>query len=400
MDIRGFMKAMMASGMVMGAFLASGMEREGLEAGDRALGRTTEFLRLDPVDENHSYAVYRAVDHAGEQPFWLGDFVDKDHLLEHHREVLRTRDHDLDLRTEKLVRVFVHVGEEERLVREETVFTPYPFADREEDRWSMEPATRFIIRDYKRSDESILSRDIASFPHQSRITSSVEDDKMLETRLTVETFAVMDGREKIIWQDKRVMPYSFVEREDNRKAEKKFAIVRDYKRGNGTTLSKDHQVFPYQERCTCAVEEDASLSTKRVIEMFVAWGNPHKILGTEMRSVPYAFTEREDNRKAQKMVVVVRDYKRGNGSSFPRELQTFPYQERCIRTVENDTQHVTERTFQMFVARNPQVVRDTQVRPTPHFSEVEHFLGIPYYRRSDNTTYGLFEEETELIDFR
>jgi hypothetical protein len=450
---------------------------------------TTKFLRLDPVDDDHSCAVYRILAHVGEQSFYLDDFVDAEHPLEHCREILQTKNHDSDLRTEALVRVFVLVGEEEHLVREETVFTAYPFADREEDRWNASPPARCIVRDYKRSDGSVLSQDRESFLHQSRIIFSVEDDKTLETRRTVETFVVMGGQEMSLKRDEETVAYAFSEREDHRAAEKRFVIVRDYRRGDGTILARDYQEFPYQERCASTVEEDASLATqqtietfvtwgdpykvlktevrsvpyvftdredhrdtekkfaivrdykrsdgtilskdyqvfpyqercvktteddqglvtRRVIETFVAWGTPHKVLKTETRPTPYAFTEREDNRKAQKVVVVVRDYKRGDGSAFARDSGSFPYQERCVRTVDDDNRLTTERTFEMFVTRNPQVVRDTQVRLTPYpftdaLNECDRWTDTDVYhqqwltrtyRRSNNTTLSRVSLQSE-----
>jgi hypothetical protein len=97
---------------------------------------------------------------------------------------------------------------------------------------------------------------------------------------------------------------------------------------------------------------------------------PASVIGTEKQStkfrpqlgeklnnaVAYLFTDREDNRKAQRKFALVRDYKRSNGSILSKDFQSFPYQERCVKTENKDAQKLTERIFEMFVSLNPAVV--------------------------------------------
>jgi hypothetical protein len=354
------------------------------------------FVRLEPADkEGYAYAVYDLEAWFVQElpPFYLCDVLDKEHPLLHQREVLSQTENDQELRAEYLQRVFVLVGEDQHDLRKETVFTPYSFTEREEDRW--DKACRFLVRDYKRGDGSIFSQDEASFPHQTRILSFRDDDGALSVRKQRETFAIVVDQHRSIKTEEVVELYPFTEREDNRAAQRLFAVVRDYKRSNGSILSKDYQTFPYQERCAQTVEDDNALVTKRTIETFVAWGTPQKVLMTEVRPTPYTFTEREDNRAAQRTVVLVRDYRRGNGSTFARDIQTFPYRERCAQTVEDDNALVTRRTFEFYVDRNPHIARDTQVRPTPYtFTEREDnraaqrtVVLVRDYRRGNGSTF-------------
>jgi hypothetical protein len=285
--------------LLSGSLVASAMGSEFairiLPAGEASIERggsipaycAAIFVRLEPADvEGHSYAVYDLEAWMVQElpPFYLDDFIDKEHLLSHQREVLSCAENDRGLRTEYLQRVFVLVGEDQHDLRKETVFTSYSFTDREEDR----------------------------------------------------------------------------------RSQRLFAVVRDYKRSNGSILSKDYQMFPYQERCVKTIDEDGSLSTKRTIETFVTWGTPQKVLMTEIRSVLYPFSEREDNRAAQRLLAVVRDYKRSNGSILSKDYQTFPYRERCAQTIEDDNALLTKRTFEFYVDRNPHIVRGKQVRETPY----------------------------------
>ncbi|MDR0662248.1 MAG: hypothetical protein LBF76_02590 [Holosporales bacterium] len=336
---------------------------------------TKTFVRLEPADpadiEEHTYAVYNLEAQLiqGLPPFHLDNFIDKEHPLPHQREVLSRTENDQELRTEYLQRVFVLVGEDQYDLRKETVFASYSFTEREEDRWNA--AHRFMVREYKRGDGSIFLQDIASFPHQTRILSFRDDDKSLSTLKQRETFAIIAGQHRSIKTEEVVEPYPFTDLEEDRRSQRLYALVRKYTRSDKSVFSRDTQTFPYQERCVRTIEDDNALATKRTVETFVTWGTPQKVLMTEVRSVLYPFTEREDNRPAQRLLAVVRDYKRSNGSVFPKDYQTFPYQERCVQTIEDDNALVTKRTFETFVTRGPRVIK-TEIRPTPYsFTERE-----------------------------
>jgi hypothetical protein len=80
----------------------------------------------------------------------------------------------------------------------------------------------------------------------------------------------------------------------------------------------------HQTKILSSVENDESLSTKRTVQTFVELDGTERAIGTKETSIPYAFTERQDDRYADAVNDrrwTVRDYVRGNGETFSKDWQ-------------------------------------------------------------------------------
>jgi hypothetical protein len=156
-----------------------------------------------------------------------------------------------------------------------------------------------------------------------------------------------------------------------------------------------------QTRTLPPINDDTLLSTRWQVETFMTQGESEELIQTETVLVPYPYEEREEVRKAQHVLALVRKYERADGSIFSEDFQIFPLQERHIGTVDNDQDHRTERTFEIFPENNPQRVLETVVRSTPYpFTDRSYceeiwvpkmVYGQNYIRRtwtrSDGTTF-------------
>jgi hypothetical protein len=114
------------------------------------------------------------------------------------------------------------------------------------------------------------------------------------------------------------------------------------------------------------INDDTLFFTKWQVETFITRGESEKIIQTETILVPYPYEEREEIRKEQQVFALVRKYERIDGSTFSEDFQVSPLQERYIGTVDNDQNHRTEKTFEIFPENDPQRVLEVVVRSTPY----------------------------------
>ncbi|MDR0662050.1 MAG: hypothetical protein LBF76_01530 [Holosporales bacterium] len=325
-----------------------------------------ELLGLENPDEEHTYPVYKlALQLPGFlQPFLLDRYVDKENPLPHERQILSVTDNDQREGTERCVNVYVWAEGKEHVLRQEVQYEPYPFMDRTEDRW--DEKARFIVRDYTRSDRTKYSKDIDMFPHEEQILSVQDDDDSLSMKQCVETFVLIAGSRLSLKTEERTLPYPFTEREEDRRSQRLYALVRQYTRSNQSIFSRDTQTFPYQERVKTE-DEDGSLSTKRTVETFVTWGTPYKVLMTEVRFVPYPFTDREEWQDEARVLEFWRDCYRSDGSVLKISQEKHLYQTRDIGQIFKDEMLCCETSTETFVtARGRDWVRRIETKEVPY----------------------------------
>ncbi|MDR1267845.1 MAG: hypothetical protein LBJ70_05850 [Holosporales bacterium] len=359
-----------------------------------ALPHTKKFLELEHhYEEECSFPVYDVTFHIGGKNIPGGRVVDKEHPVFHQKLILSTVDDDQELRTEQHVRVFTYFEVTEHCIKEDTLFLPYRFTDREEDRWDV--GRRFVVRDYVRSDRTVLSVDLQSFPHQTRILSAEDDDEALATWKEVETFVTMGECAQSIMVRRTSEDYPFTEREEDRPPDRKLVLVRDYRRGEGG-FSRDCRVFPYQERAMRVWDEDPSLSIKTEIEIFVTLRDIDRVLRSETRSTPYPFTDRQEWRDAHKVLTCLREYRRHDGSILTAVQGMYPYQERILHGADDDNTLARKVTKEIFAqAQDQEWIRGVEVTESPYSSQTRReyrpqqdavFL-VRDYTRSSGTSF-------------
>lgn len=107
-----------------------------------------------------------------------------------------------------------------------------------------------------------------------------------------------------------------------------FKILAETEEFGRLTLSERYvdseHPLAHQTKILVSAEDDASLSTKRTVQTFVDVDGSEKAIKTDDISIPYAFTERQEDRYADAVNDrrwTVRDYVRGNGETFSRDWQ-------------------------------------------------------------------------------
>ncbi|MDR2412426.1 MAG: hypothetical protein LBD66_02355, partial [Holosporales bacterium] len=329
-----------------------------------------ELLGLENPDEERTYPVYKLALYLPGflQPFLLDRYVDKENPLPHEQQILSVTDNDQKVGTERCVNVYVWAEGKEHVLRQEVQYEPYPFADRIEDRW--DEKARFVVRDYTRSDRTKYSKDIERFSHEEKILAVQDDDENLSMKQRVEIFVSILGSRLSLKTEERILPYSFTEREEDRCEQCVFALVRDYKRSDGSHISRDFRVFLYQERCVETWDEDKTRETKKKIETFVMFGEPPRVLKTELQTIPYRFMDRQEWQDKEAVLEFWRDYYRSNESVLKVLQEQYPYQTRIKEQTFNDEALCCRMITETFVTAHGQdwVRRAVQTEtPYPFF---------------------------------